>query len=111
KAQNACTYAKKQGRKYPSVLPTLSPSTTPSEPLPCFPATLLNLARAPHPNTYLFHEALQSAEAVDESDLSQWDVNPPYLFSPPLDTPAEARFTANLADVMHGRRLRQERNA
>ncbi|KAH7905409.1 hypothetical protein BJ138DRAFT_976790, partial [Hygrophoropsis aurantiaca] len=67
------------------------------------------LARAPYPDTRLFHEALCSADAVDESDLSQWDADPPYGYPAPPNTPAEARFTANLADVMHGRRLRQER--
>ncbi|KAH7903391.1 hypothetical protein BJ138DRAFT_1168197 [Hygrophoropsis aurantiaca] len=117
KVQNACTYAKRCGRQYasqpssPSATPQHTASEAASVSLPCFPSTLIALARAPYPDTHLFHEALRSADAVDESDLSQWDADPPYHYPVPLDTPAEARFTANIVDVMHGRRLRQERCA
>ncbi|KAH7918048.1 hypothetical protein BV22DRAFT_967080, partial [Leucogyrophana mollusca] len=76
---------------------------------PSLPTTLLTWARIPLPDTRLFHETCQSAEAVDESDLPQWDFDPPYHSPEPPDTAAEVRFTENLIDVMHGRRCRQER--
>ncbi|OAX32296.1 hypothetical protein K503DRAFT_670867, partial [Rhizopogon vinicolor AM-OR11-026] len=68
-------------------------------------------ATQPLPNSYLFHQSLTDSDLVDESDLSQWD-NPPPYHSPPLkDTPDEVRFTQNLLDVVHGRRLRLERES
>jgi hypothetical protein len=69
------------------------------------PSPLISLALLALPNTYLFHEAFHSADNLDESDLAQWDSDPPYPGSP--DTPLEAAFTEKLVDVMHGRRLRE----
>ncbi|KAG1860601.1 hypothetical protein C8R48DRAFT_590955, partial [Suillus tomentosus] len=70
---------------------------------------LINLARADLPDTYLFQQASQSADNLDESDLAQWDIDPPYHTPRPLDTPAEARWTENLVQVIHGRRFRMEK--
>jgi hypothetical protein len=58
----------------------------------------------------LFLKALASCDNLDESDLDQWDSPPPYPPSvTPTDTPSEMRFTERLIEVMHGRRLRQQR--
>ncbi|KAG2088053.1 uncharacterized protein F5147DRAFT_542146, partial [Suillus discolor] len=77
--------------------------------LPPLPSNLINLATTDLPDTYLFQQASQSADNLDESDLAQWDVNPPYHAPRPLDTPAEVCWTQNLVQVIHGRRCRMER--
>jgi hypothetical protein len=61
------------------------------------------------PDTYLFQQASQSADNLDESDLAQWDVDPPYHVPHPLNTPAETRWTQNLVQVVHGRCSRMEK--
>jgi hypothetical protein len=85
----------------------LRPPSTPSE----LPSELITQALQDLPHTeYLFSEALKSAENLDESDLGRWDVRPP--FEPDqltMDMAHEAKFTENLVKVMHGRRLRQQR--
>jgi hypothetical protein len=58
----------------------------------------------------LFLEALQSADNLDESDLGCWDSRPPFVPQRVIaDERSEARFTERLVEVMHGRRLRQQR--
>ena len=55
-------------------------------------------------------EALQSANNLDESDLGRWDSRPPFVPQRVIaDERSEARFTEWLVEVMHGRRLRQQR--
>ncbi|KAF8836911.1 hypothetical protein BDN67DRAFT_884611, partial [Paxillus ammoniavirescens] len=81
------------------VMPTL-----PSD----LPLALVTLARAPILDSPLFHEALRSADALDELELHHWDGDPPYLQPVPADTIEEKQFTRNLVDVMFGHRLRLE---
>ncbi|KAG2739248.1 hypothetical protein P692DRAFT_20881946 [Suillus brevipes Sb2] len=53
--------------------------------LPSLPSDLIN---------HKFNQqASHSADNLDELDLAQWDINPPYHTPRPLDTPAEARWT------------------
>ncbi|KAG1729201.1 uncharacterized protein EDB91DRAFT_1085813 [Suillus paluster] len=92
----------------PKPKPSPTVTTTPPPPSP-LPSSILTLANLPLPNSFLFHQALRGSHLIDESDLPQWDKPPPYTSTPPPDTPAEAQFTRNLVDVMHGRRLRLER--
>jgi hypothetical protein len=103
--QNQAAYRRRHGRRrLSSTKEAGSPAVFPQ-----LPAALISLALLPLPNTYLFLEAYKSADNLDESDLGQWDLDPPYdLLRVPEDTPSEERFTVNLVDVMHGRRLRQE---
>ncbi|KAG2343348.1 hypothetical protein BDR05DRAFT_860707, partial [Suillus weaverae] len=70
---------------------------------------LINLARADLPDTYLFQQASQSTDNLDKSDLTQWDIDPPYHTPRPLDTPAEACWTENLVQVIHGRQFQMEK--
>ncbi|KIJ20749.1 hypothetical protein PAXINDRAFT_66540, partial [Paxillus involutus ATCC 200175] len=69
----------------------------------------VKLATTPFPDTFLFHEVLCSADALDETDLPLWDTDPPYLQPQPVDSEEEARFTRNLIDIMSGRRMRLEK--
>ncbi|KAF9229093.1 hypothetical protein BS17DRAFT_762811 [Gyrodon lividus] len=50
----------------------------------------------PLPNSYLFCKALQGGDELDESQLPQWDSDPPYQEPEPVDTIEEAWFTKNL---------------
>ena len=101
--QNAHAYAKRHGRRG---------AHTPSNDYPdTLPTTLVIFATRPLPDSYLFHESLAGSDFIDESDLSQWDNPPPYHSPPPQDTPDEVRFTQNLLDVVHGCRLRLERES
>jgi len=54
----------------------------------------------------LFHEALHSADALDESDLHLWEQEPPYNYPEPIMTAHEACYTKNLVDVLFGWRWR-----
>ena len=63
------------------------------------------------PTLPLFLEAAQSADALDESDLPQWEEAPPYSYAEPDSTPQEEMFTRNLVDVMLGRRIRLSNEA
>lgn len=96
-------YAKEHSRKGSS-----KPSPVSSQ-LPPLPQALINLATTSLPDSYLYHCASQSADNLDESELPQWDINPPYATPHPSDTAAEARFTENLVQVMHGRNSRLEK--
>lgn len=73
------------------------------------PKRLLELAQKPLPISDLFNLSVNDADALDESDLPVWDHPPPYTSLPPPATADEDRFTENIVDVMHGRRLRQSR--
>jgi len=72
---------------------------------------MVALALLPLPEeSDLFKEALASTNNLDELDLGQWDHDPPYFVTPGAqDTPSEVRWTRLLEEVMHGRRLRQQR--
>ncbi|KAF7972324.1 hypothetical protein HWV62_18426 [Athelia sp. TMB] len=89
-------YLSSHSRKQPNRLPQLVP----------IPKRLQELAQKPLPASDLFQQAARDPDAVDESDLPVWDHAPPYASAPPPETEEEARFTRNLVDVMHGRRLR-----
>jgi hypothetical protein len=108
RAQNARAYAKTHCRRTRTHAPT---TNIPHCVFASLPASLVVLAATPLPNTFLFHQALEDPDAIDESDLPQWDAWPPYPYNPPSDTPAESRFTKSLEEVMHGRNLRLEREA
>ena len=82
-------------------------STHDSAPL-VLPPELIALAIIPLPTSYLFHEASRDADALDESELNYWDIDPPFFQPEPVDTAEEQRLTKNLADVMIGRRVRLE---
>ena len=70
------------------------------------PPLLVELAARPQPTSHLFLEALQGTDSLDESELPDWDKDPPYSQPEPSDTPEENRFTKNLMDVMAGRRMK-----
>jgi hypothetical protein len=57
----------------------------------------------------LFREASESAENLDETGLEIWDTGPPYPLGPSSDSQKEKDFTERLVEVMHGRRLRIQR--
>jgi len=63
------------------------------------------------PSSPLFLEAAQSTEALDESDLPQWEGEPPYSYAEPDSTPQEERFTHNLVEVMLSRQIRLSNKA
>jgi hypothetical protein len=73
------------------------------------PHSIIAWAALPLPDSFLFHQALVGSDLIDESDLSQWNKAPPYNSPPPLNSPEEARFTQNLAAVMHGQHCRLEK--
>lgn len=86
-----------------------STASTVTQPLFSLPSDLLKQALQPLPeHTYLFQEALASADNLDETDLQQWDLGPPYVHNTPSDSVTEMRYTERLLEVMHGRRLRQQ---
>ncbi|KAG1790604.1 uncharacterized protein HD556DRAFT_1445894 [Suillus plorans] len=102
-AQNACAYAKCNGRRGPRTFKIQSEAPLTS--------SLFQFAALPLPHSYLFHQSLAGSNLIDESDLLQWDKSPPYDFPDPPDSPEEERFTRNLVDVMHGQHLRVERES
>jgi hypothetical protein len=68
------------------------------------------MANIPFPNTALFHEALQSAEALDESEVRQYELDPPYTPpSYPTNTSREQIHTQKMTEVFLGRQLRERR--
>jgi len=60
----------------------------------------------PLPTSDLFHEALCSADALDESDLYVWEEDPPYNCLEPAIMPHEEHFTKNMIDVLLGQHWR-----
>jgi hypothetical protein len=77
-----------------------------SDHFPILPASVMSLATLPLPASTLFHEALQNE--LDETELSQWDLLQTYL-SPSLSQNSDI-YNANLVDVLHGRRLRIQKD-
>jgi hypothetical protein len=70
---------------------------------------MITLALLPLPvDSDLFKQALASSQNLDESELDQWDYDPPYVVQGPQETPREVRWTGLLQEVMHGRRLREQ---
>lgn len=98
--QNHAYYRRRNGRQGSTRI-SIHPDTF------ILPDYLVELALLPLPDSRLFREALQSADYLDETELPQWDQEPPYPPSP--YTADYANFTKNLVDVMNGRRLRMER--
>jgi hypothetical protein len=77
-----------------------------SDHFPILPTSVMSLATLPLPTTSLFREALQNE--LDETELSQWDLLQTYL-SPGLSQNSDI-YNANLVDVLHGRRLRIQKD-
>ena len=75
------------------------------------PPELITLATAPLPDSHLFHEALSSGDALDESELQFWESGPPFAQPEPADTAQELRFTINLTHVFLGQKSRLENHA
>lgn len=100
KEQNRRAYMRAHGRK--TGLSTPTEQTTPLD--------VYSQANFTLPDSSLFHQALRSADELDESEFIIWDALPPYSQTPPPDTQRERAYTENLGDVMHGRRLRLQRD-
>jgi hypothetical protein len=47
---------------------------------------------------------------LDETGLDDWDGGPPYVTGPPSDTPREVQFTERMKEVVHGRRVRLQKD-
>lgn len=95
-SQNARAYQKKYKRHKSK----LSPLSDLPKHLPPLPLTLLSFTTKPLPTSNLFHEALRSVDALDESDLYVWEQDPPYNCLEPAITPHEEHFTQNMVDVL-----------
>lgn len=63
---------------------------------------MIDLALKPLPTSDLFLSTLLEDDAVDESELDQWDIPPPYTNS----QTSSSAYALNLVDVVHGRHLR-----
>ncbi|KDQ27092.1 hypothetical protein PLEOSDRAFT_159000 [Pleurotus ostreatus PC15] len=72
------------------------------------PTALLALASEPLPTSPLFLEASESADNLDESEITQFDGDPPYVAQPPSTEP-DGDYLEKMLDVMSGRRARHER--
>jgi len=77
----------------------------------CLPPELIMLATVPLPTLYLFHEALSSEDALDESELQYWESGPPFSQPEAADTVQESQFTTNLTHVFFGQKSRLENQA
>lgn len=81
-------------------------SSTPRQ----LPRPLLIDATKPLPeDSYLFRQAMQGTQLLDETGLDVWDTGPPFPTGPPSGTPRELTHTKRLVEVMHGRRARMQR--
>jgi hypothetical protein len=69
----------------------------------------LALQELPIHSTF-FRDASKSAQMLDETGLDDWDSGPPYATGPPSDTPREVQFTERLKEVVHGRRVRLQKD-
>ncbi|KAK7064631.1 hypothetical protein R3P38DRAFT_3165655 [Favolaschia claudopus] len=107
-AYRASTHLRKH-RKIPPIKPL--PDTLPLVPLPT--PRQLELYQSPLPtHSHLFNEALRSPNTLDESELARWKMEPPFeedsdaadLYSAPY-----SRFTDSLTEVLHGVRLREQK--
>jgi hypothetical protein len=59
----------------------------------------------------LFEDALRSPDALDESDLTRWKEDPPFVEDDDTAdpySPAYLAFTKLLVEVLHGVRLREQ---
>lgn len=72
------------------------------------PMALLALASEPLPTSHLFLDASESADNLDESEITQFDGDPPYAAQPPSTEP-DSVYLEKMLDVMSGRRARHER--
>lgn len=79
--------------------------------LPRLPAELITLTTVPLPASHLFHKALSSEDALDESELQYWESGPPFSQPEPVDTAQELQFTTNLTQVFFGRKSCLENQA
>ncbi|KAF7976361.1 hypothetical protein HWV62_6915 [Athelia sp. TMB] len=104
-ARGKATRNEAQRRAYHKRTSRKGPSNTAH--LPPIPQTLVDLAAKPLPSSDLFRSALLDTGLVDESQLDQWDLTPPYPISPSQQF--STLYVTNLIDVMHGRRLREYR--
>jgi hypothetical protein len=76
--------------------------------LPVLPDRLIAMATIPFPNTRLFQEALQSADTMDESELPQYELDPPYMPpSYPTDAERDQDYTDEMIQVLRGRLMRE----
>jgi hypothetical protein len=66
------------------------------------------MAKISFPNTPIFQEAFRSADAMDESELPPYELDPPYMPpSYPTDTNREQDYTDKMVEVLHGRLMRE----
>ena len=97
--QRYVAYWRTHGRQGSS---QLAPPRLPEE------LVLLALQELPIHSTF-FQAASKSALLLDETGLDDWDSGPPYVTGPPSDTPLEIRFTERMREVVHGRRVRLQK--
>ena len=71
--------------------------------VPPLSSCLIVFATTPLPTSNLFHEALCSADALDESNLYLWEQDPPYNYPEPFMTADEVHYTQNMVDVLISR--------
>jgi hypothetical protein len=87
---------------------TVEESATTRHLLPTLPDRLIEMAQIPFPETKLFQEALRSDQALDESELAQYELDPPYTPpSYPTSTNKEQEYTDKMAEVLRGRLIRE----
>ncbi|KAJ7170349.1 hypothetical protein C8R43DRAFT_1120780 [Mycena crocata] len=93
---------RKHGLHTPKSIPHLAP----------LPSFIHALCAEPLPVTApLFCQALASATALDESDLSRWKKEPPFVEdddNDDLHSEDYTRFTRSLTTVLHGVRMREQ---
>ncbi|KAK7027619.1 hypothetical protein R3P38DRAFT_2526712, partial [Favolaschia claudopus] len=74
---------------------------------------MIKLYNEPLPtDSRLFADALRSPDVLDESDLGRWKKEPPFEEDEDTTDPYSdgyLRFTKSLVDVLHGVRLREQR--
>ncbi|KAJ7652997.1 hypothetical protein B0H17DRAFT_1147188 [Mycena rosella] len=94
--------------------PSIESSLQPAKLLALLPldSEIEHLASVPLPDSHpLFREALRKADALDESDLGRWKVEPPFFEDDDASDPYSHQylhFTQSLASVLHGVRLRKQ---
>jgi hypothetical protein len=75
---------------------------------PVLPDRLITMAKISFPNTPIFQEAFRSADAMDESELPPYELDPPYMPpSYPTDTKREQDYTDKMVEVLHKRLMRE----
>ncbi|KAK7053897.1 hypothetical protein R3P38DRAFT_2761638 [Favolaschia claudopus] len=99
-------------RKQRKIAPTKPlPDTLPLVPLPT--PRQLELYHSPLPtHSQFFIDALRSSDTLDESDLARWKTEPPFEEDCDSADPHSApylRFTNSLTEVLHGVRLREQK--